>query len=106
MNISSTFERIYVPHCRQEKDRTERLIKVALENGFKCSENIGNTREEQIQGLNKENHFLVLEKFNDCLTITPKPNVQVFPHIGDKGVELYSPERAIKWIIEKHLKTK
>lgn len=96
-----SFERIYVPpgHDNDDIEKKERLVRVALDNGFKCPEYAETNQEELIQTLaNKKNYAIVLQKVGDELTISDKVMSQVLPHIADKDVKNYSPEMAIKWI--------
>jgi hypothetical protein len=91
------FERIYVPQCHKDEEKIKELIETASENGFRCSGNI----EELTQ---KTNYFIVLlklktDKFTE-LSIDRKEANKVLLHL-ENNKELYSPERAREWVIEK-----
>jgi len=94
------FERIYVPPLHGEWDKIERLITIAVENGFKCL----NTTVQKLT--EKKNCYIVLEKFKNDLTISHKVASNVMHHLGDDDIELYSPERAVDWVIAKAKETK
>jgi|GEM_PF-1571042 len=100
MEEVAIFDRIYIPPYCNGRDKIERLVLFAFDHGFKCPERPGVSPIEQIQELTKKkNHYLVLEKFENTLTIMEKSTDQVMRHIGQLDVKIYSPERAIEWII-------
>ena len=92
-------ERLYIAPNVNERRNFERLVKVAIQNGFKHPILKGQPKEQQIEKLiEKTNCFLVLERWNDELTIEEKPLNQVFAHVGNEDVKIYLPKTAITWI--------
>ncbi|MFA4942518.1 MAG: hypothetical protein WC564_02675 [Patescibacteria group bacterium] len=99
------FERIYVPPYNKDKDKIKKLVKEALNNGFDCPGCLGKTQNDKIEELTKNKvYFLVLEKLENSLTITPKHQNKVLPHLGNDDVIVYSSERAIDWIKKQKIK--
>ncbi|PIP34323.1 hypothetical protein COX21_03490 [Candidatus Falkowbacteria bacterium CG23_combo_of_CG06-09_8_20_14_all_41_10] len=93
------FDRIYVPPFHNERDKIKELVRIALENGFKCLPDI--SIEEQVQKLTEKKNYLVLEKFKTELTISNKEASSIMPRLGNDDVKIYSLEKAREWIMAK-----
>jgi hypothetical protein len=95
------FERIYVPPFHNEQDSIEKLIRLALEKGFKHLLKSNADPEKQIQELIEKKSFLVLEKFKKELTISSKGVASVMPRLCEEDIKIYNLEKATEWIIAK-----
>lgn len=95
------FERIYVPPFHNERDKIERFVQIALQNGFKCLPPTNASPEEQVQKLMEKEKFLVLEKFKSELTISIKEMSSITPRLGNDDIKIYGLEKATEWIMAK-----
>ncbi|MEI7620717.1 MAG: hypothetical protein WCJ57_04085 [Candidatus Falkowbacteria bacterium] len=94
------FDRIYV-HPNHDESQLKELVETAINNGFQCLEYIEVKTEEQIQSLvTRKNYAIVLQKVGNDLSISDKSMSQITKHMTDKDVKIYSPEKAMEWILE------